>query len=321
MPAAKAQKTRMPQKTKKEEASAPAVEPAKPPSVSTGVVAEAAKATVTVPLQSVAVVEPSTTPKAVPTTPTLVTKGDEASVLNNMRLIVPFVLFHLREKIRTIPALSRQFADIEPHLHAPLDIKDDPSRIAGDDLTSYKQPWKSEQAYASLKGSSMFESSGSVLWVNPYPRMSSEEKVIAGSVPTWQQVVEYSTSEYSVQGGATKSIGRQRNGKVSRFLFRSAISVYMEDIEVAKHDAFNLSLTVLTDFRPILAWWNAMFEALSMNDDGDEARIISLWQAGLCVTLHVRTDLTIAQQAIWSLSCPRRRRKTRSFQTVSWCSR
>ena len=43
-----------------------------------------------------------------PVAPTLVTDGDEASVVDNMRRIVPYVLYKLREVLRSNPSLSRQ---------------------------------------------------------------------------------------------------------------------------------------------------------------------------------------------------------------------
>ena len=188
-----------------------ATEPdAEPPAKSQKQAASAAAAGTT-PVNKVAAAEASPSPRFAPISPTLVTDGDEASVLENMRCIVPFVLYHLRVQLRTILALARQFADVEPYLHAPLNIEGDPSRIAGDDLTSYKQSWDADLAHASLKGTSMFESAGSVLWCNPFPRMSPDEKHIAGFLPTWTQVVDGSLSDFSESGGSTKTIGKQRN--------------------------------------------------------------------------------------------------------------
>ena len=118
-------------------------------------------------------------------------------------------------------------------------------------------------------------------------------------MPTWQQVVDGYLSDFSESGGSTKTIGKQRNSKVLRFVFRSCITVILDDIELAKQAAFKLSLNVLADFRPILSWWYAMFEALNAND---QTSIISLWQAGLSVTLHVRSGLDIPQQALLSMA-------------------
>ena len=283
---------------KRKPESQPEPEESEPPAKSQKQDASAAAACTT-PVNAVAAAEASPSPTGAPTRPTIVTGGDEASVLENMRGIVLFVLYNLRVELRTIPALAQQFPDVEPHLHAPLKIEGDPSRIAGDDLTSYKQSWDADLAHASLKGTSMFESAGNVLWCNPFPRMAPEEKSIAGFLPTWQQVVDGSLSDFSESGGSTKTIGKQRNSKVSRFVFRSVIPVIIDDIEMAKQSSFNLSLTVLTDFRPILSWWYAMFEALCADDI---PRISSVWQAGLSATMHVRTNLSTAQQALLSIS-------------------
>ena len=231
-------------------------------------------------------------PSHPPAAPILVTDGDEASVVDNMRRIVPYVLTALQTVLRSNPELARQYPDCEPHLHTPARIAEDPSRIAGDDITSYKPPWSETDAYASLRSTTMYEAAGSVLWCNPCARPGAEEKIIAGLLPTWQQVEDCYQTDFSLSGASAKSVGKQSYSKVQRLVFRTVITVIVDDMEMAKQPYFRQSLHVLTDFTPIMAWWLAMCEALRNQDAGS---IIALWQAGLTVTLQVRTCLTLPQ--------------------------
>ena len=112
-----------------------------------------------------------------------------------------------------------------------------PSRIAGDDVTAYKPPWDSKMAYAALQSTGMWESTGSVFWCGPVPRSTTEERTIAGVMPTWRQVIDSKASEFMPESNAGKTMGRQRNAKVRRYVFRRPITVIMDDVEKAKNEA------------------------------------------------------------------------------------
>ena len=88
------------------------------------------------------------------------------------------------------------------------------------------------------------------------------------------------------------------NSAVSRLIFRSAVTLVVQDVDEATAPHFNSSLKILTEHAQVWAWYYAMFQALQAND---KPWILALWQAGLCVTLHVRVGRSLVDQAILSI--------------------
>ena len=108
-----------------------------------------------------------------PLCPHIIEDADDAGVLTNMRGIIPYVRYHLKEALRTTEELARQFPDVQPHEHQPLNIKD-VDALQADDLSAYKHPWEASKAEASLGGTSMYEAAGNVLWCDPMPPLSGD---------------------------------------------------------------------------------------------------------------------------------------------------
>ena len=238
--------------------------------------------------------------------PKLIDDPDEAGVLSNMRAIIPYVVYHLREQIRAIPSLARQFADAELHVHAPLDIKA-VTDLRDDELRSFKHPWNSVQAEASLRGTSMYESAGNLVWCDPMPPLSGDEKIIAGSLPTWADLQEIANAAFSLESAKSLAVPEtEKKSAFARLVFRSPIVVIVKDIEGAKADHFKSALKVLTEYASIWAWYKSMFEAINTkNVDW----IAALWQAALCVTLHMRVGMSIEDQAVLSMTMSDQRKQ------------
>ena len=116
-----------------------------------------------------------------------VDSGQNADVTRNMRDIVPYVLYHLRETIKVADELRFQFADVDPHLHEPLEIT-----TAGnaDRLSSYKPPWALADAQTSLATTGLYEVAGNLLRCHPHAPTGGPNAVIAGDPLVWSDVVE-----------------------------------------------------------------------------------------------------------------------------------
>ena len=147
---------------------------------------------------------PATTPA--PVCPNISKNGaDASSVLSNVRAIVPYVKFHLKETLRFADELSQQFPDIGVHQHQPLHVK----AVEGlkvDQMRSFKHPWNPEKAKAALEGTSMYEAAGNVFWCDPLPPLSGEERIVAGDIPTWQEIEDLAANVFGMEG-AQKQTG------------------------------------------------------------------------------------------------------------------
>ena len=242
-------------------------------------------------------------PIPAPLCPTISRDADEQGVLANMRGIIPYVKFHLKEALRTTEALSRQFPDIALHMHQPLKIKDIEG-LKAEELRSFKHPWDSARAQASLEGASMYEAAGNILWCDPMPPLSGHAGIIAGDVPTWQEIEDLAAADFDMasaytQAGAAKST-------VSRLIFRSVVTLVVDDVADAAASHFNSSMKILSEHAQVWAWYYALFQALQAKNVQWTS---ALWQAGLCVTLQIRHGLTLEDQAVWSMQLSDKRKQ------------
>ena len=135
--------------------------------------------------------------------------NDASSVVSNVRSIVPYVKYHLQETLRSADELSQQFPDTGVHQHQPLEIKA-VEGLKADQMRSFKHPWNPEKAKAALEGASMYEAAGNVFWCDPLPPLSGEERIVAGAIPTWQEIEDLADSAFGMesaqkQTGAVKS--------------------------------------------------------------------------------------------------------------------
>ena len=181
---------------------------------------------------------------AEPPCPHIMRDADDAGVLTNMRGIFPYVRFRLKEALRTTEELSRQFPDVEPHEHQPSNIAD-VEGLKADDLSSFKHPWEASKAEASLDGTSMYEAAGNVLWCDPMPPLSGDEGIIAGDLPTWQNVEEIVSSHFSMESAHSQRSTHRPT--VSRLIFPSVVMVILEDVGQATAQSFKASLKVLAE--------------------------------------------------------------------------
>lgn len=102
-----------------------------------------------------------------PARPVLDTRAD-ADAIKNMRAIVPYVFYFIREKLNSDPVLGPQFADVEVHVHQPLEILRE-SGLAKESPRSFKPPWTAVQAVDALTTAGMHEAGANALWCNAHP--------------------------------------------------------------------------------------------------------------------------------------------------------
>ena len=150
---------------------------------------------------------------AAPLNPKIDLDKGSTDVVSNMRLIIPYVKYHPKQKLQSVPELARQFPDTALHTHQPLDILA-VGGLKDDQLKSFKHPWSSPKAKASLQGNGIYEAAGNIIWCDPLPPPSGHERTIAGDTGTWQEILDVADNDFD-----SALIG-QRIGSVTNTPFR-----------------------------------------------------------------------------------------------------
>ena len=201
-----------------------------------------------------------------------------------IRSVILYVKYYLLRRLKDDEAFA-QFPDV-PELaqHQPLPIKETTSKT---ELLSYKAPWDKGQATTSLETTLMYESSGNMLWVNPFPA-SPEEKTVAGENPSWAMVDDmanlfrFRASTPGDAGGVARDM---------RIVFPVTLCVSAKKAADLAGDTFPGTLRAVTGHTSIYGWFLAMYEAL---ENGPGSWVKALWQAALKVTIqsHVIADMS-----------------------------
>ncbi len=182
-----------------------------------------------------------------------------------------------------------QYADLDLHQHAPLDIK---QAVGEKEATGYKSPWNQESANMSLAGTGMYEAGASLMWLRVVA-LSEDEVLLAGGVPSWASVLEAEEQRFT-----PSRCPNARQGLQSRLVFPlSPLAVYGE-LATFQSGVFPGNLTLLSGHTYIYAWYLAMMRALE-NENDEEVAI--LWQAALTATFHCRANVALPALFLWSV--------------------
>jgi len=220
---------------------------------------------------------------AKPVLPTAATADVEATI----RSVIPYVQQQLRVCLSSKEAAFAQFPDQALHLHAPLMIKESANR---DELVSFKAPWTTTDALASLSSTAMYEAGCNLLWCNPFPA-SQDAMVIAGDRVLWDHVREAAEVHFS-------ALAAPQGRAISRLVFPISLPIHVDDDKVIQGGIFPSVLPLVSGHVYVYAWWVAMFKAL---DAGSMSDVAALWQCALIVTVTVRMGMSQADLAIFSI--------------------
>ena len=166
-------------------------------------------------------------------------------------------------------------------------------------MTSFKHPWDAQAATKSLSENGMYEASANIMWVNPFP-VDEEAQRIAGDPPQWKSLLQAVEKFMTLDAAENRSLAPTRGTetRVARLVFPISIAAHCRDV------ADGGNIRVLGHFPMVFgqlyvqAFYIGMFQAMEKED---LQLVASLWQMGRTVTMQVRSKLSTAQLAIWSL--------------------
>ena len=241
--------------------------------------------------------------------------SESADVAQNLREVVPFVNYHIRQILKQKE--FKQFPDQDPCLHPPLAITD----ASTQDLRSYKPPWVASQAKDSLLSTGMYEASGNLLWCNPFAPTDGPGQIIAGDPPTWIDVVEAADGFFGLDAAHKVSLPSKSDESgfsVARIIFPASLVVHVDSVDKTQRLAFKRDLRVLTGHVYAAAWYLAMHRCLPAASQGDIQWFAALWQCALTVTIHCRVGMNDAEQAALSISLSETRKLQARLQSDSF---
>ena len=184
------------------------------------------------------------------------------------------------------------FADVDLHSHKPLEIRD----VAGEaGLLSYKAPWNRESAKLALAGTGLYEASGNMFWMNPFPS-DADMTTCAGDTPSWKSI-HGAADAFRVDDKAFE-MGSAGPARQNRILFPGVMAVHAPTLDVFIGDTFPGNMQVVTGHVLIYAWYLAMFEALQ---GGHALWVASLFQAALTVTIRAHVCASTPELATLSI--------------------
>ena len=166
------------------------------------------------------------------------------------------------------------------------------------ELVSYKAPWDQEQAAVSLKTTNMYEASGNLFWVNPFPA-SPQEAIVAGESPSWAMVDDMAgifRACASTPGDDDDKL--KLTARDNRIVFPVTLCVYAPKAADLEGKTFPGALRVVTGHTAIYGWYLAMYEAL---DKGPRSWVAALWQAALTVTIQSHVIADVSSLALLSM--------------------
>jgi hypothetical protein len=210
-----------------------------------------------------------------------------ADIEATMRGVIPYVQQHWRQCLNAGDPTFSQFPDKDLHLHQPLLIKES---LVQNELVSFKAPWTTKDALASLRSTAMYEAGGNLVWCNPFPS-SDEAVVVAGDPVLWEHVKEVAEVHF---GASAVSRGHA----IARIVFPIALPIHVDDESLVGSGVFASALPLVSGHVYVYAWWVAMFTAL---DEGKISQVAALWQCALTVTMSVRMGMSHADLAIFSI--------------------
>ena len=198
------------------------------------------------------------TPPRKPDLPTCPDAVCGVPVLALMRALIVYVKYELRLRIRgDKTTMYAAFADVDLHSHQPLESR----AAAGEaDMLSYKAPWKRESAKLALGGTGLYEASGSLFWLNPFPP-DAEMSKCAGATPSWKSV-HAAADAFRPDDLKAFEMGSEGPTRQKRILFPAVMAVHAPTLDGFLAEAFPGNVQVVTGHVLIYAWYLAMFEAL-----------------------------------------------------------
>jgi len=162
--------------------------------------------------------------------------------------------------------------------HQPLEIR----AAAGEaDMVSYKAPWKLQNAKLALGGTGLYEASGSLFWLNPFPSDAQSSKC-AGDTPSWKSI-HSAADAFRPDDIKAFEMGSEGPKGQKRILFPGVMAVHAPTLDGFLADAFPGNMQVVTGHVLIYAWYLAMFDAL---EGGHTLWVASLFQAALTATIR-----------------------------------
>ena len=168
----------------------------------------------------------------------------------------------------------------------PLKIQADASAAQ---LTTYKPSYDLATAIIALDSSGMFEGPISLFALDPSPVETETERAITGmrSV-TWKAVGETMHS-FDVVEAIAKS-----RGVVKRTVFPVVLASALANKDSLKIDRKPL----LAGHQFVFSWYLSMYKQLEEQCDSEVLRLL---QCALTPTVQIRTNLSIAEKAKWSI--------------------
>ena len=213
--------------------------------------------------------------------------------------VIPYVDQFLFEKIKSgefeenLPGISADFKKGGTlATMTPLRITSS-SQLKNGMLTTYKLTFDIETASNSLDTTGMFEGCISLFALDPEPVQGSDAYAIAGvSAITWAGLNDLSRI-FDVVQPCVASVGDQIK-QVKRTIFPVILPVTLKSNE----GLIMARKPLLTGHQWVLAWYLSCFKEIKRSHTSDVLRLL---QCALTPTIQIRTGLSLAQQAVWSI--------------------
>ena len=217
----------------------------------------------------------------------------DVDTITNMRAVIAYVKFYLREHMKNNPTHFNGFADVDLHSHSPLSIK----RTKGEnELLSFKAAWNQDLGAIALRTTLKYEAGGNIFWFNPFTT-SGENSTCAGEVPSWAAV--HSMAEhFRSAGGANKKGGRV--AKEKRLMFTMEFLVHARRAEDFHNSSFPGNMNVVAGHAALYGWYLATFEELV--GASTPGHVAALVQAALTATVRAHVVEDHATLALLSMA-------------------
>ena len=229
------------------------------------------------------------------------TPGDDATQVI-WEHVVPWVQAELLQRIQ-----AGEFESVLPGAQKVSTLSEVPplgiTAGASDALLkSYKAPINAADAANALATTGMYEAGDSLFAVCARPPTGAEDKAIAGigDCTPWSLVADAGARLEQVEVAA---------GQGRRVILGTTLAC-----AVREGEAVGPGKTLVTGHVVVWGWYVAMARALAAPQGTDKEaaswkdRVHELLQCALTVTVHVRSGLTAAQRATWSIQISEQRK-------------
>lgn len=179
---------------------------------------------------------------------------------------------------------------------SPLSIK---KTLQDGELSTFKAPWTSEQASASIQTTGLYEAGCNIFWIDARGTHAMPFDLPI-TRPSWACVHEVFERCF---GTSASALGGVTLAASNRLYFPVTLPVFVVDEQVLKSKSLNSNLHLVGGHALVYAWYLAAWHALKTQDF---PYLLRVWECGLTVSVRVRLVSASDPRAVlldsWSFS-------------------